>query len=518
MTLSHGSLRRAVAVIATLATLAAGALAEGTLVSASARMDHVYNPADHILYITNGTQIVRYDVEKNARLTPIAMGVQLSGIDLSPDGTTLAVGDIDSSKDPHLFLIDVKSGTAKQVSFQADFLEYGTWSVAFADNDTVLVTTRFLGSGDVPFRRYHRSTDSYEVIGRKMQDTMLTPSADRSVIAFAESNTSDGPFGAYRSSDGVILTKSGYADGTAWFNYEIGVNRNATQYAIPTYGGTFITDANLVKTGQVIGQYAGAQPIGAAYDPYRDIVYCPMATTSNVVAYDTTTWSPIGTYDFEYGFSHPGNFAYNNGRIKVSRDGTLLAATVGGGVRFVRLAPPLFATSTRISIWEDAGGNLDLTASGGVGPYTYRVVSGPAHGTLLGTAPALDYVPSKDFFGTDSFTFEARDSKGQTALGTVTLDVTPINDPPVANPDSVTVRRGVATAIPVLKNDVDPDGDTLRIISFSRPRYGTVQLLANGTMRYCTSKTFTGADTFQYTIADPSGLTSTATVSVTLAH
>src|SRR4051794_4675280 len=96
---------------------------------------------------------------------------------------------------------------------------------------------------------------------------MLVASGDRSVIGFAEANNSSGPVGRYRVFDATIIHKTGYDDGTSWFNYEIGANKNGTQYAVPTYGGTFIYDANMLKTGTVLGTYAGAQPVGVAYHP-----------------------------------------------------------------------------------------------------------------------------------------------------------------------------------------------------------------------------------------------------------
>ena len=57
----------------------------------------------------------------------------------------------------------------------------------------------------------------------------------------------------------TITQRSSYQQGTSWFNYEIGVNRNGTQYALPTYGGTYIYNAAYERVATV-GQYAGQQP------------------------------------------------------------------------------------------------------------------------------------------------------------------------------------------------------------------------------------------------------------------
>ena len=59
-----------------------------------------------------------------------------------------------------------------------------------------------------------------------------------------------------------------------------------------------------------------------------------------------------------------------------------------------------------------------------------------------GTAPALTYTPAPDANGTDSFTFTANDGNDQSLPATVTIAVTPVNDPPVPQPDTVTARAG----------------------------------------------------------------------------
>jgi hypothetical protein len=54
---------------------------------------------------------------------------------------------------------------------------------------------------------------------------------------------------------------------------------------------------------------------------------------------------------------------------------------------------------------------------------TYTVVTPPAHGTLIGTPPALVYAPSKGYVGTDGFTFKANDGELDSQLGVVSLTI-----------------------------------------------------------------------------------------------
>ena len=160
---------------------------------------------------------------------------------------------------------------------------------------------------------------------------MVSSSANGKVVALAEANDSGGPFGDYDFRTGD-LNQDG---GTGWFNYEIGVNRNATIYAIPTYGGTYIADQNLQLTGTVIGQYAGAQPVAAAFHPKKDLVYFPFAGTTDVEVYNTKTWTEVKSYDVGQTFESNGNYAFVDGRTKLSKDGSMLFVTVTGGVQYL---------------------------------------------------------------------------------------------------------------------------------------------------------------------------------------
>lgn len=54
---------------------------------------------------------------------------------------------------------------------------------------------------------------------------------------------------------------------------------------------------------------------------------------------------------------------------------------------------------------------------------TYRVVTPPAHGTLIGPPPALVYAPNKGYVGMDGFTFKANDGFLDSQLGVVTLTI-----------------------------------------------------------------------------------------------
>src|SRR4029079_5111549 len=101
---------------------------------------------------------------------------------------------------------------------------------------------------------------------------------------------------------------------------------------------------------------------------------------------------------------------------------------------------------------------------------------------------------------------DALSPAGSTA--TVTVTVTCVNDPPVANNDTATVTEDApATAINVLANDTDTEGDPFTIQSVTQPANGAVVVTGGGTgltyqpnANYCNTPPGTTLDTFTYTL------------------
>ncbi|MEX0817213.1 MAG: PKD domain-containing protein [Gaiellales bacterium] len=90
----------------------------------------------------------------------------------------------------------------------------------------------------------------------------------------------------------------------------------------------------------------------------------------------------------------------------------------------------------------------------------------------------------------------------------------PPNLPPTATDDALTLPQGTISAVDVLANDTDPEGDPLAIDSWTHGVHGTVACAADCT--YTHTGTAPGADTFTYTIRDAAGNIDTATVMVSV--
>ncbi|MEO5371754.1 MAG: Ig-like domain-containing protein, partial [Magnetococcus sp. DMHC-1] len=145
--------------------------------------------------------------------------------------------------------------------------------------------------------------------------------------------------------------------------------------------------------------------------------------------------------------------------------------------------------------------------------------TGAEHGQVTYNADGtFSYRPNADYVGQDRFTYTLSDGSQRIAQGEVVLDVTPVNDAPVVGLDTFMVKEGQPLTIRIdqdlLANDTDVDGDALKIIGFSQPAHGTIQVNPDNTLTYVPSGNFHGQDSFTYTLSDGQGYLATTTAQV----
>ena len=333
-----------------------------TFIPAANRTDMVQDSARGLLYITDGNQVLRYDLNSGMFLSPFVFGSSLCGIDISPDNNTLLVADTDAYNDTNVwvYVVDLPTGTNHQTMFDRDFYEGGTYAIAFGNDGAALISSTFLGFGWTPLRRYDPVSGAVTIVASPCSPSMVSSSGDGRIIGVAEGDTSDGPLDRYDVASQTITGSTG--DG--WSNFEVGVNRDGSQFAVPTYGGTYVYDTNLNQTA-LLGSYASEGPIGLAYHPQADLVFFAWWPSSYIRAYETHTMAEVARYDCAYNFDWTGNWAFGQGRLRASRDGNNLFVTVSGGVRWIsRLVSPPADLALSLSGAPDpvyAGGNLTYT-------------------------------------------------------------------------------------------------------------------------------------------------------------
>jgi uncharacterized protein YqcC (DUF446 family) len=173
-----------------------------------------------------------------------------------------------------------------------------------------------------------------------------------------------------------------------------------------------------------------------------------------------------------------------------------------------------FAESQSVTTDEDVPVEITLTAVDYYGdPLVYMIVDGPMHGELTGEAPELIYTPDADYYGSDSFTFQANDGTSDSNLATVNISVSPVNDPPVAYDQTVETDEGVPVEITLEAYDVDGDPLTWAIVSF--PSNGTITTPSGlPDLVYTPFEGFSGIDSFKFNVSDGELVSNTATVTI----
>lgn len=185
----------------------------------------------------------------------------------------------------------------------------------------------------------------------------------------------------------------------------------------------------------------------------------------------------------------------------------------------------LFAQNDSATIDEDSGpitidvlvNDLPGDSSGDIVVTAIRGASGI---DVTFTQDDVTYTPAADFSGQVTFEYDIDDGV-ETSTATVSISVLPINDPPVASDDSLTVvEDSNQFALTVLANDTDVDGDTLTIVSIDTdPTNGSATISSDGsTILYTPDSNFEGTDSLAYTVSDGNGFTDQANVTIDISE
>ena len=298
----------------------------------------------------------------------------------------------------------------------------------------------------------------------------------------------------YRASDGTALSALATVDLTV----------AAVNDAPVASGETRAGVEDTVLTGTVLGNDSDAD--GDALT----------AVLVSGTARGALTLDGDGTFTYTPAADFHGTDSF---RYRVS-DGEASSAVVTATLSIAaRNDLPVAAADTRSGVEDrDISGNVlanDTDVDGDA--LSAVLVSGVAHGTLdFDANGAFTYTPHDDFNGTDTFRYRASDGTSLSAVQTVTLNVAPVNDAPVARNDARAVAEDGTLQSSVLGNDGDVDGDTLSAVLVRGPSHGAVTLSANGQFTYTPDANFNGADAFTYRANDGTANSGIATVALTV--
>jgi VCBS repeat-containing protein len=356
------------------------------------------------------------------------------------------------------------------------------------------------------------------------------------------------------SGDLVLYTPDADFWGTDTFTYVMNqdVDGNATPDGVDSTGTVTVTITNVNDAPVAVDSSDSTNE-----DTPKDIVLSVSDVDDNNNAGFTSTLTPTirtaplhgtatvnanGTirYTPALDYNGPDSFAYT-----VS-DGSLASGTATVTLNVVSVNDNPVAFNDTYSASEDTlltvpvgtgvrnSNDNDTKDSNPVTNLTVELVSLPTHASsfTLNSDGSFTYQGTQDYNGPDSFTYQLNDGEAQNNLSnvvTVSINIAPVNDTPVANPDSYVVEEDTLlnannttsghprATVRANDSDVDvsPNLSSLTVSLESAPTHAlTFSLNANGSFTYQATQDYQGPDSFVYRLTDAGGLFSTATVSI----
>ena len=264
----------------------------------------------------------------------------------------------------------------------------------------------------------------------------------------------------------------------------------------------------------------------------------------NVLSNDTVTFDGLDPASVTI-VTAPTNgtaIVLSNGSIRYTHSGTestsdVLFYTVRGNNGLVSSSTRVDITITAVNdgplaVNDEAnvleGGTVnipvlanDTDADNAIDTATVVIVNSPSNGTaILGVGGVVQYTHDGTETTVDSFTYRVSDVSGKASnLATVSISITPVNDPPVAVNDAATIPSNIAAIVDLAANDFDNDDglDLASIAIGTQPSHGTLTVQTDGKVSYVHDGSEATSDVFTYRIRDKSGqLSNEATVSLTI--
>ncbi len=267
----------------------------------------------------------------------------------------------------------------------------------------------------------------------------------------------------------------------------------------------------------ITGTPASTVAVGSAY------LFAPTATDSDVDDILTFTisnspdWANFSTVSGVLsGIPAESNVGTASNIIISVYDGTDTTAlppftiTVTGNTSPVAVDDNVVGTEDNASLIAVLSNDTDADGN----TLSILSITQPTNGGASISGTSVSYTPNADYFGTDMFTYITTDGMGGTATATVTIVITPVNDTPIAVPDSASTTQGNGVTINLLDNDSGLGDGSIVVTITSSTSDGTLLNNSDGTVHYTPNTEFTGTDAFIYQIEDADNQTATANGSI----
>jgi len=147
-----------------------------------------------------------------------------------------------------------------------------------------------------------------------------------------------------------------------------------------------------------------------------------------------------------------------------------------------------------------------------------RKIYDPTNGVVIFNGETLEYDAFLDYHGEDNIKLEYIKDGNVVFTRNILITVISVNDAPLAADDTAVVAAQTEILINVLGNDVDVDTEDELIITAIDPASNGTASIENGKIKYTSDAQFNGSETLNYTIEDKAGLSSQATLTITVSY
>jgi hypothetical protein len=451
---------------------------------------------------------------------PNTLDVNVATDEDTPISFTLNANEVDGDSYSFGIISNPSNGT---ISLNGDNVLYtpntnwnGTDTFTFeAVDDRIALNSLSvnIGTATITVNAINDAPVSEEVSVSVVENTavLITMNAsdieDNSLTYSITNQPSNGVLGGVAGSQVLYTPNAGYI-GSDVFMYKV---NDGTDDSNNASVNITVTPANTAPVAQnasfEIDEDSSASINLTATDVNNDnLTYILVDSPSNgsvSISGSTANYTPNVNYHGDDTFS----FKANDGSLDSN------IATISATINPINDAPTVENITSSIDTRSSSSINITLNSNDVDGDsVSFSISSQPSNGALTFNDNVVEYTPTTDFEGTDSFTFIASDGVLSSNIGTVTINVD-TEDAPTTNNVSSSTSEDVSVTITLDGND--EDDDTLTYSLVSNPSNGTASV-SGATVIYQPSLNFNGSDSFTYNANDGTSDSNISTVSITV--
>ena len=264
-----------------------------------------------------------------------------------------------------------------------------------------------------------------------------------------------------------------------------------------------------VLAGQLsnIPPIANSQNIRVLRNAAENILLTASDADANPITYAVVTPPAHGTlsgtppnliYQPTIGYMGSDSFTFK------ANDGSADSNLATVSITVIEFNTPPVANDLQVITLRDVAVAFLLTASDAENdPLGFTIISNPTIGSLSGTPPNLTYTPNAGVFGTDSFTFKVNDGTADSNVGTVTITISPVLNPPnirpIANAQNISMTRNQSRSVTLTGSDAENAALVFTLVD--NPTHGQLSGVAPN-LTYQPFAGYVGMDSFTFKVSD----------------